>query len=244
MILVLPLRDESKDDYIDLRYSLRSMEINCSNVEGIVVVSDKLPEWLTNVHWVRTKDFFIGNKEANIINKTLTANTFVKEDLGQSEFALINDDYIYRHKYDFNTVENCYTKMLVKHPPGKSLVYNREYYKCVRNTMDYLKAAGRTLYNFDGHYPHILETDRFTFLRDRFWILSQYIFKSLYFNINYTIEPGDALVHTDFKISKDHNENSLKMYVGPVYSVSDVKPEWLVKHLQQTYKKSSSYELR
>lgn len=93
----------SKHDNKELRYSLRSIEKNCTGYERVFVVGQK-PEWLTNVEFYPCDDPY-NCTHKNMMHKILYAchNTDISEN-----FVMQGDDHFYVRKYDFRDIMPYY----------------------------------------------------------------------------------------------------------------------------------------
>lgn len=68
MVIVYPLQHQN--DYTELRYSLRSLEKYFTGSYEVVVVGDKIPDWLTGVTQIVIPDI-TGRKQLTIKKKNL-----------------------------------------------------------------------------------------------------------------------------------------------------------------------------
>lgn len=94
--VVIPLA-KSNDDYLELRYTLRSIEKHVKNYKDIWIVGD-LPEWIQHVKNIPYSDASHPKwKEKNILDKITAAsmNPFVSED-----FLMMNDDHFILSEID------------------------------------------------------------------------------------------------------------------------------------------------
>ena len=76
--IVIPLSQGSKHNNWELRMALRSIERYSSFCGKVFVITDVPPAWLQNVEIILQSDAHKHNKDANIIEKLLTAASSAK----------------------------------------------------------------------------------------------------------------------------------------------------------------------
>lgn len=150
MQIVIPLSSESHNDYVELRYALRSFQKYLSGVTDVYLIGGK-PEWIKEVIHIPCGDIpDLRHKEANICNKIKIA--CATESI-EDEFLFANDDQFLLKNfpaasfpYHFHdTLYNTQRSRWVKDPYLYSLVF----------TQKYLLGLNLPVIDFDGHSPLI-----------------------------------------------------------------------------------------
>lgn len=97
----------SKWDNNELRYSLRSIEKNCSGIDRVFLVGYK-PDFVNEneVGYIFCKDKYAIYKHKNIHDKVKTA---IKSGLLNNEFLILSDDHFYCKPTDFNNYPIYYS---------------------------------------------------------------------------------------------------------------------------------------
>lgn len=153
MTLLIPLLNRSPNNFLELRYALRTMERNLP-ADRLILVGG-LPSWCKpDIHISHPDAQTKSRKEENIRDKVLAG-------MPDGEFIFANDDhFILQHYYIF---PNYYSKEFGG--TGGYLI-------TIKNT-------DRSL-NYDVHCPIIMDADRFTTMCTGDWPEWGYCLKTLY----------------------------------------------------------------
>lgn len=99
MDLLYLLGSGSRHNNVELKYSLRSIEMYCTGYKRVFLVGEK-PEWITNVEYFPSDDLYDCTHK-NMMKKILDAchYTDISED-----FVMQGDDHFYVRPYDFSKI--------------------------------------------------------------------------------------------------------------------------------------------
>lgn len=215
----------------ELRFSLRSVEKHCKDVDRIIVVGEKV-EFLSDkleYHYIKEAE---GNKEYRIAMKIYNA---CKSGIIKGDFAFMNDDFFFTRPYDWS---KNYAKLdLISRG-------NEHYQKAIKDTRDYLIGLGHTTYHFDVHTPIVYNSDQFMDLllhiQKSMLTTNGMVVKSLYGNIN-NLKPT---CYMDCKLSTLQTPRDFERIKDtPVISCSD--GSWhngVRSYLRKLYPNKSKYE--
>ena len=152
--LVIPL-SESKTDFLDLKYCLRSVERHLDNYNEIVIVGAK-PKWIQGAVHIPFSDATHKKfKEKNILNK-LTAACMDRR--VTKNFALLNDDYVFLDSVDISKYPNYYRGTCRE---AFDMNVRNDYRKTVYHTLKFIESRGYKDRYFDGHCPIIYNKEKF-----------------------------------------------------------------------------------
>lgn len=215
----------------ELRFSLRSVERHCKEVDRIIVVGEKVGFLSDKVeyHYIKEEQ---GNKEYRIGMKIYNA---CKSGIIKGDFGFMNDDFFFTRPFDW---DNNY---------AKSDLINRgveNYQKAIKDTRDYLIDLGFTTYHFDVHTPILYNSDKFLALlphiQKSMLTSNGMVVKSLYGNIN-KLQPT---FYNDCKLSTLQTPRDFERIKDtPIISCSD--GSWyngVRAYLRQQYPNKSKYE--
>lgn len=166
MDIVYILKDSSYNDYIELRYSLRSL-VNIEH-NNVYIVSRNLPDWVKNVKHIKCCDIY-GTNQLNALNKIATA---CKENISE-EFILMNDDFYILKPTEVPYLCNGTLKELINYRNVKS-----DYTDCLKRTDKLFKNT----INFEIHFPIIYNKQKFLDLYNHYRLDNGYVLRSLYCN--------------------------------------------------------------
>ena len=138
----------SKWDNNELRYCLRSLEKYFPDLGRVFIVTEHLPEWLTNVVHIKAKDVHTRNKDANLIDKVLLA---CKSGVSPV-FLRCSDDQCLLQEFDGHRV--WHLGEFGREGGGK-------WWDRYRNTCEYLEAHGKPTFFYDCHVPVPVARDVF-----------------------------------------------------------------------------------
>lgn len=100
MDILYILGSGSKHDDAEIRFSLRSIERNCTGYDRIFLVGRK-PEWLTGVEFLPCEDLYDCTHK-NMMHKIL--HTCHNADISD-DFVMQGDDHFYVQPYDFRRIQ-------------------------------------------------------------------------------------------------------------------------------------------
>lgn len=215
----------------ELRYSLRTVEAHCTDVEKITIVGERVSFLSEDVEFHKITEAE-GNKEYRIAMKIYNA---CKAGYITGDFAFMNDDFFFTGLYDW-------TKNYAK-PELKSNGFNH-YQKAINDTKEYLLSLGCSTYHFDVHTPIIYNAEKFIDLlphiRKSQLTSNGMTVKSLYGNI-YNLTPT---WYEDCKLSTLQTPRDWeRIRQTPVISCSDgCWRNGMRAYLKKTYPNKSKYE--
>lgn len=140
MVAVIPLLNRSRNNYIELRYALRSFEKHLG-VNSCILVGG-LPEWYNGDRIPYPDANSMLTKERNIFDKLKAGAELVKE------FLFANDDH-----YVFTPYWGLHHKGLLSEC---AKVKHGSYGRTLRNTID----AFGDVENYDTHCPMIMTAEQ------------------------------------------------------------------------------------
>lgn len=154
MDIVIPL-GKSRNDFLDLRYCLRSIEKYVYGYDEIVIVGEK-PSWIQGVvHIPCSDDREPKWKERNILRKFQAA--CVSKNVSE-DFAAWNDDYVILSDIDLKKYPFYYKGTC---RGAYDINKGNDYRRTMYHTMTFLENRGFKDYNFDGHCPIVYNKKRF-----------------------------------------------------------------------------------
>lgn len=181
MDIVYIVGEESKNDHIELKYSLRSLKNLTHNK---VFISGFLPYWVSNIFHISTEQ--IGTKYHNARDNIRAA---ARDTRVSSDFMLMNDDFFILKKMDSVPVYHR----------GKLADYLKQtntpgpYRDRIEKTLKILSSLNRlhpmlptknkfSTYNYEMHIPIVVNKQRILELAECFPRTSPRAFRSLYCN--------------------------------------------------------------
>jgi len=177
--LVIPLASQGSawSNNNELRYCLRSFEANFP-IGDVFIVSDQLPDWITNVQLIKMKDSFAHNKDANIIRKILAASL----ELPGNTFYWSCDDHVVLRKPVKKELVPLYSSDISNYP---STFFKGKWRGALKNTRDFLDSNKFPTLNYDIHTPQPVNADEFIHLLKDFPLKEHFRFtiNSLYHNM-------------------------------------------------------------
>lgn len=241
MNIVLPYYPREND--IELKYCLRSIEKYCNWYEDIFIVGDCLPEWINRgyVDHVSSNGIFDkSTHEQNIYQKLYYVCKTVLP-IG-SDFALWNCDFFLTEDIDIGNYPNYCANNL------KQIIEGRQKYDgyalSVKNTIEALERNGKPILNYDIHCPMIFNSAKFIEVMDKYdWTNKRmgFVIKSLYAN---TLRLPAAYM-PDCKIGEKLTTQSIEKQIGDRHIFS-IHPAGLTKamieYLDKLYPEKSVFE--
>lgn len=218
MVIMYPL--QSQNDYTELLFSLRSIEKYFSKPKEIIIVGDRIPDWLTNVTVITVGDI-VGRKQLTI-KKKIIASLRIAE-----KIFFMNDDVYLLEETDGYSYPYYFMGSL-------SMVGESG----ARPLQDQLKKMKKPEKNFDIHQPLVYD-QRFIEVFEKF--PPDVIIKSCYCNF-LNIE---GIPYLDFKINKKMNQREIEMTLlhRNYFSTGPVGLGSAIPVLQKLFPDKSKYEV-
>lgn len=137
----------SRHNNQELRYSLRSLDKHCKDVDRVFIVGNK-PSFIVNCECIWVAD---GDKwYENAFKKTRAAI-----DAGISEeFLLMNDDFYMMQDFEAKNYPFFHRGDMMKEPKN-------EYQKIIVNTRRYLEGLGKPIKHYGVHCPIRIEAEKY-----------------------------------------------------------------------------------
>jgi hypothetical protein len=224
MDIVYPLKNMTEDDYVELRYSLRSLK----NIEHdrVIIVGGK-PDWVKNIIHIDEYDVH-SLKGSNSLRKILTT------------FSIVSDDFIYMND-DFFMLK----PQKVKYFHQGNFRENVEHKAPLLNYSRYWQGMHRTAILFDEpldyevHYPFVFNKNKFLEMLKKYDMTKAYALRSLYGN-EYKV--GGEYVKDNKVYNLDDFRNAFK--TDYFVSSSDQLPvdDAFIKILDNFFPDKSPYE--
>lgn len=136
MTVVYPLASQS--DYTELKFSLRSIDTYLSKPFEVVVIGEKIPDWLNNVTWIELPD--VPNKKQLSVRRKILAALELSDDI-----LFMNDDFYFLKPSDIPYYSN-----------GALKTYSYSGSKQLQVRLAELKKPAK---HFDLHYPIVFKKD-------------------------------------------------------------------------------------
>lgn len=233
--ILIPLGNGSKQNNLELRYCLRSIELHLKEVGQVVIIGVK-PDWVQNIRFIPAQDSFNNWERAENIYKKILKGC--KLDWLSEQFLYAHDDHFLLHDYVAGKFPDYHRGLIrLKELQEK----NPQQYRQMRNTTDALGYLG---FDFDIHCPMLIDKQCFISLfKNLEWPDFGYGIKSYYGN-NY------ADTSTEIEDLK-FNEQLMR---PSIYSVLDER-QWfsigdnsltggdMKQVLQELYPNKSKYEI-
>ena len=205
----------SRHNNMELRYSLRSLEKHCKDVDRVWVVGNR-PHFLRNVEYLWVEDKYKWHTNACL--KTRAAI-----DAGiSSTFLLMNDDF-------FMTADFEAGKYPYYHKGDMPDIGENEYRKVIVNTRKYLESIGKPFKHYGVHCPMRIEADKYKSL-EKFYHEPMSI-RCLYGN--FFVEGKEA---------KDCKGDKIKKSPLKCFSSKDWMGKDFVRELDKLYPTPSKWE--
>jgi hypothetical protein len=218
MQVVIPL--VAQIDYTELRYALRSFEKYLDDFE-VTLVGTQIPDWITGVEQISVPDI-AGQKQLSIKRKVMAALHCYDE-----IFYSADDCFLLKHCVA-NNFPYFYDGILGKHNlEGGAGPLKKQ-----------LEALGKTIYNFDCHYPVVYRRD---FIEVTKQFCSNCLVKSAY--LNFIAVP--AVAAKDAKIVGATQEFYIEKFTCnlPSFSSNTASLRSLMPFLRKNYPEPSRFEL-
>jgi hypothetical protein len=231
--IVIPLGHGSRNNDLELRYCLRSVEQYLTGYGDVFIIGRK-PSWLKNVIHIPFDEGFAPQsheKERNIYNKIMAA---CADDRVTDDFLFMNDDHFLKSPYEAGTFPFYYENRL----SDKMTV--TDYKHTLFNTIKAMD--GMNVIYADVHSPILYNKDRFKSLAAYDWnVRFGYCIKTLYCHR----EGGYYKRITDLKIDARYTTEQITQAIKgrPWFSIGDKAFDGdIVPVLQELYPNKSQYE--
>jgi hypothetical protein len=219
----------------EIRFSLRSLAVNCPDIKRVVVfgenpgfLSDKV-EYYPYSDPKGNKEWIIGNKIWDACNMGVVKGNFI----------FMNDDFFIVKPTSFKKYPN-YARPSLQVPELKD-----GYRRSLNNTYLYLQGMNKTTYHFDVHLPIIYNSQKFLKLKphlDYSMTLNEgLVVKSLYANY-YGLEPT---VYPDCKLQTLQTPKDFEK-LSNTHCLSSSDAGWaygIRQYLRKTFPNKSKYEV-
>lgn len=233
--IVIPLT-KSRTDFLDLKYTLRSIEKFAKNYNEIVIVGEK-PKWIQGViHIAHNDENDLRFKERNIFRKIKAS--CIKYGLTEN-VCFFNDDHFLLSDMDATDYPYYYKGTCEESYKSNKSMYKSTMYR----TMKLLKDRNFPDRNFDTHTPIIYNRSTFlnTFSDVDFETPYGFGIKTLYSSFN-NVNP---VFMEDMKISKKITLEEARDLCKDrsIVSCTDAAIKTgLGEYLKEIFNKKSSYE--
>jgi hypothetical protein len=234
--LSAPLGFGSRQDDIELRYCLRSIERHLSGYGDIFIVGH-MPKWVQGcIHIPATDDPKTWNKEKNIFNKIMLA---CQDERISEDFLFMNDDQYLLQKYEAGSFPFYCFGLLSDHVARED-----QYGNTAKNTAQHIEVSD---FYFDVHCPIVYNKSVFRSLQQFDWEKKYgYCIKTMYMQEYW--KAGNrvrAIEHADIKINEPISSNKIRMMISDHcwFSIGNKAFEGgIMGVLQELYSKPSRYE--
>lgn len=235
--IIIPLKWHSPNNYIELRYALRSLVKYMSNIGMVFIIGSTKPKWASDALVQIKKNDASHYASINIKDKVMT--TCRMQSL-TDDIIMMNDDHFLLRPFDADHLPYFYqSSLMFKYLENQRLPYGQQ----ILNTVDVLKLNYPTL-NYDVHFPIrfnkklFLELDRFN------WSIEHgLLVKSMYCNVNSikgTFAPDLNIMSPPRTMDKLNDMLSDRWYFstheGAIWSLMEQK-------LNELYPEKSIFEL-
>lgn len=239
--IVIPLHSRTSCDHNDLRYALRSIEMFVSGYRDIVIVTDKLPEWIKNIKHIYCQDTDrVLFKERNIATKVILA---CNDNSITDNFLFTNDDIFITQPFEAISMPYHYKNTIVG--AAKECNAGNSYRKTIINTLNTFSKLGLVWDKYyDTHAPMVMNKNTFVEgMAKHDWARTAYGFgmKTLY--AEHARVDGDY--YPDCKLNSKHTATEIMEIAGmrPYFSIGDgAICDDLWKTLDTLYPKKSKFE--
>lgn len=236
--IVIPVRDNSKNNNKELVYAIRSFQSNLK-VLGDIFIVGKIIKPLRGLKYIYCKDEPNGkNKERNIYRKILAA---INHPEVTEDFIFANDDHILLKEFDANNLP-FYHKGDLEDTMTKNL---GDYRKSVNHTRKFLIEQGKPTLDFDTHFPIIYNKKKFIDIFTHKCVNWEkpfgYVIKSLY--VNMANIPGEFGGDCKIQHRMSYQELTAKIGDKEFFSTSDkCLNEDMMRFLNEKFPTKSQYE--
>jgi len=249
--IMIPLNLGSRNDDLELKYCLRSVEKHLSGVGNIYIVGE-CPDFInknTVVHIPFKESPDNKQRAFNIYSKIMAAiyDRLIYHKLDSNDntslsnnFLFMNDDHFLLSDYEAGNFPYYHRGPINLNQPNEAQLAQ------MRNTVELFKASGcNSVYDFSVHSPIVYNKNKLFIAKDIVWPEYGYEIKSLY--ANQTIDTTNWVPCEDFKFKEPmvRDEIYAALEGHGWFSCSDkaLKSGDLKNVLQELYPLPSKYEL-
>lgn len=199
----------------ELRYSLRSIEKYCKDVDRVFIVGNK-PEFLKDVEYIWVEDKYKWHTNACLKTKA-AIEAGISED-----FLLMNDDFFMLKPFEAKKYPHYHKGDIPEKP-------NNEYQKIVVNTGNYLKSLGKPFKHYGVHCPMRINAKKYM-------LLERYFFEPMSIRCLY------GNLFCEGVETKDNKDKVLKKSETGCFSSTPVADGSLMMVLKELYPEPSRWE--
>lgn len=238
MDIVYILGKDLRHDYVELRYSIRSMVKHLDKVGKLIIVGE-CPEYLKGAIHIPAPDQHQHNTARNIYQKILAA---CDDRRVSGNFMCCSDDYFLLRDFTTEGFPYFYDDDLVA--LNKKLSPTSGYKAYIESTLKVLRAQSLPVLNYNVHVPIVYNKKLFKKLMPAFdWTVKKgYVAKSLYANAaGITGQPG-----RDIKIYTPKTKSAIgrKIAFAPYFSTNEYSINDEMKEtLQELFPTPSRWEV-
>lgn len=239
--ILIPLGQGSRQNDLELRYCLRSIEKHLREVGNVVIVGEQRLDWLANVIWVYGRDNPNGWMRANNIYRKI--EIAIKSGAGtllSDNFLFMNDDHFLLTDFDAREFPFYHRSEIAL----ASLVKNWPQYMQMKNTVEVLPGPK---YDFDVHCPIVYNKHRFIEVFENLeWPEYGYGIKSMYCNQPMNIYNWSLVKCGDLKFGEPLMKDTIYQVLAgrQWFSIGDkcLKSGAMKEVLSELYPNKSKYE--
>ncbi len=239
--VVYKLNDQSSNDNLELRYSLRSL-CNFTHIRNVYIIGWQ-PSWVTNTTFIEMPDHFtLKNKDANLINKLITACS----DRNISEhFLNMSDDQIFLKEIGVNYfMVPIYNNNILTNE--NFYLSNNYFYQRLVNTVNILKEFRLPHNCYETHAPYLLNKYEYpkAMLKYDYMHGLGFCGNTLYFNtIREAGRPKDGINHCyRMQMEKSKITEDIEQFNFLNFNELNETPE-LFSFLEKKFPNKSPYEI-
>lgn len=235
--VVIPYKQDTKSNNIQLIYALRSLEKNLNGIGEVFIVGEKITS-LKGLNYIKVKDDKGSEfKERNIYRKILAA---CNDERVSNNFICTNDDIYLTKDFDANSLPFYHKGELINTMEKNA----GDYRKSLNHTRKLLMKLEKPTLDYDTHFPILYNKEHFCTFASEETNWNQpfsYVIKSLYCNrlgVN-GIFGGDCKIQN--RMSYDDIKEKIKG--KEFFSTSDgCINEDMIKVLEELYPEKSKFE--
>lgn len=243
--VVYVIKNSSKCNYIDLKYSLRTLYGNAKGIKNLIIVGFT-PEFIDKTKIIHIEEHFDFYKERNIMECIKLA---CQDNRLTEEIIYYNDDFFLNQPFDFEMLPNYirpYNLYDYVNSPRRMHLRHLPYTKTIEKTLHALEEKNLPILTYDIHKPMVFNRDLFPKAMDMFnWDDKDKLgltYRSLYGNV-YELPPT---ITKDKKLNDASTLKILEKHIEghPFWSTNDfTKNSIIVKYLEREYYSKSKWEI-
>ncbi len=168
--IIIPLAEDPKNEYKELRYTLRGIDRYYKGLKDVIILGPKKPEWIQGVCFIRMNDLQELGKDHNMINKIKVGIRHLTGKGYQGIFTKFSDDFILLREYEpakekpkyFDELISSYNRIKKPIVYGDFVMSYSKFAEKLLNTMNALADIGVfSPLNFETHTPQPYHTNDF-----------------------------------------------------------------------------------